>query len=84
MRVLPSPTNWIIVDGDGNGNKWNHTTAQNHTPNGSRSAYHGWGDGLTYEKGGLLHLQLFYHQVLLNYHFGRIIVTLLIMEIILY
>ena len=48
------PTNWIIVDGDGNGNKWNHTTAQNHTLNGSRSAYHGWGDGLTYEKGWLI------------------------------
>jgi len=46
------PTGWTAVNGDtDNSGLWESSTDVNHTFNGLSSAYHGWGDGTTYQKG---------------------------------
>jgi len=46
------PTGWTAVNGDAdNSGLWESSTDVNHTFNGLSSAYHGWGDGTTYQKG---------------------------------
>lgn len=49
------PTGWTAIDGDvDNSGVWESSTDVNHTLNGLSSAYHGWGNGTTYEKGWLI------------------------------
>jgi hypothetical protein len=48
------PQGWNMFDLDGAGSSWTSSTAQNHTPSGSKSAFHNYGPGGLMENGWLV------------------------------